>query len=268
MSTNERPSELIEFKDGQYTNQTRAEQITECIGRQMGAVDKRFGDVVGQKEIRTNVVAALVDYFNGTFRDQVGLDVWAVEAVRVSLNNYLESLGIGLMSSEVAPLDRSPNRAYAAGQGFTGGIQDWDDISKIEDGMSERKPPTIGVIPRRFPEDSDLARVVGFKVDDGGEEITVLSDQLAARSYAPGENLDPRGGLWKKNDRVLIPQGSTIGLSVDYVDERKLKDSGLPQLPRYAVESSDGVIKRTQGGVYFCRYLSREAAMKALGFSR
>lgn len=170
----------------------------------------------------------------------------AIDTIHLQLQDYLERFGIGLMSVSV---------------GVNAGTQ----ILQPE----EWKAPTVGVIPNDIPKDCSRM-TVAFPVEEGAEEITVLSQYLTARGYMPGEIVKEEimpPVPWLRHDSVIIPQGTKIGVSVAVLDRSKLIASRLPFAPILRSDRAKLNKKNSQetGEVYLCRYLTQETVRAILG---
>lgn len=176
------------------------------------------------------------DYFAG-MSEEVR---FRIAEVRLTLNDYVKKLGIGLVSVNIEMEDEDENAWLPKG---------------------ELKPPTLGVVKPKSARDTQV--LVGFKVDEGAEQITVLSNILHARGFLPGENISPTLQTlpypWQRGQIVTVPQSAMVGLNVPVVDMGKLAESGIPFRLGYDMARS------RPSQVYFCRHLTQDAARKVLG---
>lgn len=239
-------SETISFREPRPPEEVGGDITRKCI-ELLDRTDTRFSKVLTDGRIFEHVSTALAQYFDkieNAHPDEV------VKAVSVTVNDYLEQLGIGLMSCRVEPLNRD------------------NDTMRL---LDETKSPTVGVVPEG---DEGYKPIVAcFKVDSGGEELEALTENLCLRGYLPGDN--PRGKEValqpvKRGDRVLVPQNTTLGVRIPIHDEARTSASGFHlsslRITRDELRDHNGYRDfHEPGQVYFCRYLTKEAVRKALG---
>lgn len=216
-----------------------------CIGLLDGR-DRRFAEVLSNGRIFESVSAALTRYLE---RIEEAHPSEVMQAVGVTINDYLERFGIGLMSCRVEPLNADR------------------DSMILRD---EKEYPTIGVLP----EDTGSrlsAKIATFQVENGGEELTALTDNLCLRGYLPGEQ-PPRFEISilpvQKGASILIPQKAAVGVRVPFVERERLFKSGFFRNVRSLIRDNLRIEKDINPGpgqVYFCRYLTRQAVAEALG---
>lgn len=187
----------------------------------------------------------LAKYFESVSQD-TGKEI---RAVRLTLNNWAEKLGIGLISVTFQPL----------------ATRDFRRLGKIKPFRmlpeSEHKFPTVGIIPN-IP-DKDQVNV-GFKISEGAEELTALSYALFVKEFQEGDLLQYNAPLFaatQSGGNILINEGSLVGISVNVTDEGKLAYSGIEHGKLYG----SGEIPNQ---AYLCRCLTNEAASKILENSR
>lgn len=239
-------SETISFSEPRPPEELSGEITRTCISLLNGR-DPRFAKVLSDGRIFEHVSTALTQYLEsieGTHPDEV------LRAVRVTVNDYLKELGIGLMSCRVEPLNRD------------------NDPMLLSD---ETKSPTVGVIPELDGEDRYKPIVACFKVDIGGEELEALTENLCLRGYLHGDN--PRGREValqpvRRGDKVLVPQNTTLGVRIPIHDEARTSASGFHlsslRITHDDLRDHNGDLHEP-GQIYLCRYLTKEAVRKALG---
>lgn len=215
-----------------------------CIGLLDGR-DRRFAKVLSDERIFENVSAALTAYLEkieAAHPDEV------IRTVVVRIHDYLEQLGIGLMSCRVELLSHE-----------RGGVLRLSD---------EEKSPIVGVIPEVSKHDAQPA-VAFSPVENGGEELTALTDDLCLRGYLPGERPPPFEVMLlpvQQGNRVLVPQKAAIGVRLSLINKARLPALNFRRnvVPLIC---DDLRIKSNihPGQVYFCRYLTKKAVREALG---
>ena len=242
-------TETIYFREPRPPEELGADITRTCVSL-LEQRDRSFAKVITDGRIFEYVSTALTEYLE---KLEAAHPNEVVRAVRVTVNDYFEKLGIGLMSCGVEPLNAA----------------DSEESLKLPD---EAKSPTIGVIPEIIDEYKKPPRVCAFEVDQGGEELTPLTENLCIRGYIPGEY--PRHnelGLQPipRGHTVLVPQKSGIGCRIKLFDDEKLflsefRDRVVPIT--YDEHRSKYMPERSEPGqVYFCRYLTKEAVRQALG---
>lgn len=170
-----------------------------------------------------------------------------INKIQLTLNNYEQSLGIGLMSTIVNPLDADGNSILS---------------------QDELKNPTIGVRPNLNSKDR---KIVGFPIEDGGEELTALSPILSASEYNLGElDANKKFPLQNLNQQepILVPAGKVIGMPFDITDMEKLIASGLPfgEIEQFSDLTKAKLDKKSLNTqqAYLCRYLTNKAVERVL----
>lgn len=237
-------SETISFREPRPAEELGGDITRKCI-ELLERRDTRFAKVLTGGKIFENVSTALTRYLERLAEahpDEV------VQAVSVTVNDYLEQLGIGLMSCRVEPLNSGDEAMHLA---------------------DETKSPTVGVIPAG---DEGYKPIVAcFKVDMGGEELEALTENLCLRGYLPGDNPRRREVALqpvKRGDKVLVPQNTTLGVRIPIHDEARTSASGFHlsslRITRDELRDHNGDLDEP-GQVYLCRYLTKEAVRKALG---
>lgn len=206
----------------------------------MGITSNLGGKPLDDKETFRAALDALDRYVSEMSEEVRSL----IANVRLTLNNYVEKLGIGLVSVNIEMEDLDGNAWLPA---------------------KDRKPPTVRVVQPQHRE-GEMQVLAGFKVDKGAEQIMVLSSALHARGFLPGEDI-PQTTLgflspWLQGRTVTVPQNAMVGLHVPVVDLKKFQKSEVPYTLIYDGAEVD---RSPTKQVYFCRYLTRDAARKVLG---
>lgn len=202
-----------------------------------GMTSRGFGRPLDDKE--TFRAAATL---NGYFSEMPKEVKSCIAEVRLSLNDYEKKFGIGLVSVNIEMQDEDENLWLPVG---------------------ELKPPTLGVVKSQLSQNTQV--LAGFKVDEGAEQITVLSEKLHARGFLPGENipetLQAPPYPWNRGQTVTVPQNTMVGLHVPVTNAERF--FRLSEIPFRLI--CDVACKNRPKQVYFCRYLTRKAARKVLG---
>jgi hypothetical protein len=216
--------------------------------------NKAFSHVLdGDSHTQDRVFNALRDRFS---RLGVRSSYGRIEKVDLTRNNFLKELGIGLLSVKVAVRDARNNNLRFG---------------------DERDDPTIGVIPERMgrqgEDNVDAEKVLAcFPVSQGAEKLTVLSEELHARGFLPGEVCRAKQVTtpWAHQDQpVIVPQSCVVGVRMPLVNPEQAARSGLNYARTSEVvrmPASEGVLKT--GEVYLCRYLTEEAVLRAMNFGK
>lgn len=185
-----------------------------------------------------------------------------ISAVELTPNDYIERLGIGLVSVKVGVKD-------LAGRDL-----------RFED---ESADPTIGVIPANMesPEKPEIrgepaSHVLAcFPVTEGAEKLIVLSDELHARGFLPGERMDVDQAIapWSCEGRpTIVPQSCVVGVRVPFLSKKRADEAGLKYLGVITPEEMMAQFHRelgpASGEVYMCRYLTQAAVLEAMRFGK
>jgi len=165
-----------------------------------------------------------------------------VARVMFTVNDYRGKLGVGLVSLNVEA------------QGEDGSALNID---------GDVKSPTLGLVE---PVNSGVSGVaaVGFEVDEGqAEQISSVSNMLRF-----GIGLENRGGsvslgkgvLRKGGDSLTVVGGDAVVAELPVLNKDTLDKSGLPYM------RTGRIIECPPQGdqVYFCRYLTAEAARRCV----
>lgn len=210
----------------------------ECMN-ELDGIHPSFRRVLAKDSIKQQILEALTNYCRTVTS---GEPPHLIRAVRVSLRNYFERLGIGLISCCVEP-------KVTIGD---------DDVLIAND---EIQSPSIGVISEEFKKYVFPA----FPIENvGGEEINGLSKDLRLQGFMHGETLERNDRVGEKifhsGDRVIVPNGCKVGMRVGLVDEKKLEGSGFS----YSTNVNQTVDYDGGGQAYFCRVLTAAAVRRAL----
>lgn len=226
-------SKFVEFPVGSHTQEQAT--LTVAAARDLlFATDNRFH--------------AVLDTYNGKITKVVegyfdALDTMPgtiIRAVRVSLNDYLEKLGIGLTSLSVEAMGRKPKRTGR-------------ETLLLPD---EHKSPTLEVIPEDLIREFG-ARLIKFDVTWGSEVLDAVS-KFYVRGFLPGENIDLSYGILPQPEgsKIIVPAGCAIGVraAISDKDKAKLKGVNYREIVRDELSRPENGPERT-GQVYWRRYV-------------
>lgn len=219
-----------------------ARKISSFISRKA----RRFGMPLHDAETLQAASECLDNYFKEVCGENLSPDMRRViHSVRLSINRYDKLLGIDLVSVNVEPRDEKGESILIGGR--------------------DLKAPTLGVVGTPPSNNKSIEmEAVGFEVKEGAEQLHVLSRQFGARGFGIGERMPAhnRSALliahpWERGDKVTIPAGAMVAVDVPVVDYEKFRKQNLPH-------HYDQSWEQWLQGVYFCRYLTREAVMELL----
>lgn len=169
-----------------------------------------------------------------------------ITAVRLRLNDYIARLGIGLVSVSVQPINGAGTIVLP---------------------LTDMKAPTIGNVLSPMPLRAQV--LAGFKIDEGAELFNA-NGVIHGRTFSFGEGFTsfraPTPEPKRLSGRLIVTEGSTLGVSVPVVDLPTFENAGLPYrevtpAPREIDTPTDGRYDASQ--LYTCRYLTQDAVRKA-----
>ncbi len=169
-----------------------------------------------------------------------------VKAVRLRLNDYVEQLGLGIVSVSVEPLNVIDEDA-----GIENLVLPDDDF----------KAPSLGnVLPPAQLRQQILAL---FRVDFGNAEQVNGDGEIHARTYSHNEKTTPSaiqepGILGSRRNAIIVPAGSSIGVSMPVLDPAKFEGAGI----RHQQVLTDRMGGSSQ--LYTCRNLKPDAAARMM----
>ena len=196
----------------------------------VSGIDDFFKREVGDSQYEALLAenAAEVD---DSINRYLGMFGGKIRGVMLEVNDYRESLGLGLVSVSMQALNENGDEVLLG---------------------DESKAPTIGFAEPVYKgaEDEEGLRTVvaGFQVADGvTERITALSEILFFNDALGGSYLQREFGP------MNVPSGECVAAELALLDEEVLEASGIPYEEGL---HEDGI----PGQVYFCRYLTAKAA--------
>lgn len=183
-----------------------ASQIIEAGRDWLYQVDPRFHEVL---TVHRDRAAARVQMYLEDLKLNAPQSV--IRAVRIHLKDYLQELGIGLMSLGIEAVGKQSRQRK-------------ERTLLLPD---ESKPPMLEFTPEAIVKEFG-ARLVKFVQTEGGEEVEALTD-LLARGYLDGEDIAIEYAIapLKKGTKVLVPPNSAIGLRMGVPMIKQLESRGL-----------------------------------------
>jgi len=218
----------------------------------------------GKENVGQRVVAGLLDELRGCGR---GVDAYCnlvrrneaeivatiegyvkqvgdkVARVMLSVNDYREELGVGLVSVNVQAQDEGRCAILVEGNA---------------------KSPTLGLVEPSNGKASRIARV-GFQVGAGqAEQVSAVSNSLRFGHAAEAQNVifEEQVPMAKGGKPITVPEREFVAAELPILDAGTLTASDLP----YTELGRAADIPPPEGDqVYFCRYLTHKAADECVG---
>lgn len=166
-----------------------------------------------------------------------------VIGIRLRLNDYVEGLGLGIVSVSVEPFN--------------------DMGGNIILPEADSKPPTIGnVLP---PMELRAQVLACFKIDEGNaEQVDMEGGKIYGRTYAFNERPSPYSTDREPDQlpdegAIIVTEGSHIGISVPVLKPGKFERTRLPYQ-----EVGKHVIMDDKSQLYICRNLTAAAALRII----
>lgn len=161
----------------------------------------------------------------------------SVAQVVVSVNDYRESLGVGLVSVNIE-------------------AQDEGRCTLLLDG--DVKSPTLGLVEPLVENGARFGKV-GFKVSQGqAEQVSAVSEKLVFRRAVNVGGIVRNTCVCRGDDPITVLGGEYVAARLPILDEDRLDSAGLP----FAYDTfSVSMLPPVGDQVYFCRYLTAKAAI-------